>query len=74
MRRRLTLLAAAACLTLSNTGCLLNIWSSDPNTRMEQLLFTSEDLRQIEGEWRRFWFTDQPSHLTPVRVHGGVGP
>jgi hypothetical protein len=74
MRRRLVLLAAAACLTLSNTGCFVNIWSADPNTRMEQLLFASEDLRQIENEWRRFWFTDQPSHLTPVRVHGGIGP
>jgi hypothetical protein len=74
MRRLLLLLAGAACLSLCNTGCLLNIWSADPNVRMEQLLFASEDLRQIEDEWRRFWFTDQPSHLTPVRVHGGIGP
>ncbi len=71
--RRL-LLAATAVLVLSNAGCLINIWSGDPETRMEQLMNVSEDLRQIKYEWMRFWFTDQPSHLTPYRVHGGVGP
>lgn len=71
--RRIVTLAGLLVLALANTGCLLNIWSSDPNIRMEQLLNTSENLRQIEYEWRRIWFTDQPSHLTPVRVHGGLG-
>jgi len=23
-------------------------------------------------EWERFWFMDQPDHMTPYRVHGGV--
>ncbi len=74
MRRlRMLMLAVVGVLALANTGCFLNIWSSDPNTRMSQLLNVSEDLRQIEYEWQRFWFTDQPSHLTPVRVHGGLG-
>ena len=68
MRRRLLMLAGVAVLALTNTGCFLNVYSSDPNIRMEQLLNQSEDLRQIEYEWRRFWFTDQPSHMTPVRV------
>jgi hypothetical protein len=72
MRRLLFL--ATAWLALANTGCLLNIYSSDPNVRMEQLIFQSEDLRQIQNEWRRIWFTDQPSHLTYERAHGGVGP
>ena len=71
--RRAFMLAGLMVVALANTGCLLNIWSSDPNVRMEQLLNTSEDMRQIEYEWRRFWFTDQPSHMTPVHVHGGVG-
>ena len=31
-----------------------------------------EDLRQIGGFWRRFWFNDMPSHLTPERLHGGI--
>jgi hypothetical protein len=73
MRRLLTVTAAAA-LALANAGCLINIWSGDPNVRMEQEMFVSEDLRQVCDEWRRIWFTDQPSHLTPVRVHGGIGP
>lgn len=71
MRRLLLLVFVAACF-MSNAGCLLNIYSSDPNRRMNELLNNSEDLRQIEYEWERIWFTDQPSHLTPERVHGGI--
>lgn len=70
MRRFFLLIAAA--LVLGNTGCLINIYSSDPNRRMRELLNTSEDLRQIEYEWERIWFTDEPSHMTPERVHGGI--
>jgi hypothetical protein len=69
---RMLWLVAVAGLVLSNTGCFLNIYSSDPNRRMTQLLNNSEDLRQIENEWDRIWFTDQPSHLTPERLHGGI--
>ena len=53
-------------------GILLNQYSSDPNVRMEQLLSQSDDLRQIQNAWRRFWFNDQPSHLTPERIHGEI--
>ena len=70
--RRWLLAAAVATILFSNSGCLINIYSSDPNRRMHELLNTSEDLRQIEYEWERIWFTDQPSHLTPERVHGGI--
>jgi hypothetical protein len=70
--RRLLLLSALAVLGLSNTGCLFNMYGPDPNTRMKQLLNQSEDMRQIREEWQRIWFTDQPSHLTPDRVHGGI--
>ena len=56
-------------------GILLNQYSSDPNVLMQQLLYQSEDLRQIQNEWRRFWFNDQPSPVKPERVHGGIiGP
>jgi hypothetical protein len=72
--RRTLLLAALAALGLANTGCLLNQYSSDRNVRMEQLIFQSEDLRQIHDEMRRFWMNDQPSHMTFQRVHGGIGP
>ncbi|MBM3981517.1 MAG: hypothetical protein FJ304_14770 [Planctomycetes bacterium] len=44
----------------------------DPNVKMQQLLYQQEDLRQFKNQWRRFWFNDQPSHLTPERVHGGI--
>lgn len=71
--RRLLMLAMAAGMGLGATGCLINPYSSNPNRRINQLLNTSEDLRQIEYEWERIWFTDQPSHLSPQRVHGGVG-
>jgi hypothetical protein len=70
--RRFLRLAAVTTLILSNAGCLLNIYSSDPNRRIRELLNNSEDLRQIEYEWERIWFTDQPSHMTPERVHGGI--
>lgn len=71
MRRVLLLYLVAVCV-LSNVGCFINTLSSDPNRRMSELLNRSEDLRQIELEWERIWFVDQPSHLTPDRVHGGI--
>jgi hypothetical protein len=70
--RRFLLLLAVAGLVLSNSGCLINIYSSDPNRRIQELMNVSEDLRQIEYEWERIWFVDQPSHMTPERVHGGI--
>jgi hypothetical protein len=70
--RRWLFMTIVAAFVLSNTGCLINIYSSDPNRRMRELLNNSEDLRQIEYEWERIWFTDQPSHMTPERVHGGI--
>jgi len=70
--RRIFLLTAAAGMVLGNTGCLINAYSSNPNRRMVELLNQSEDLRQIEYEWERIWFVDEPSHMTPERVHGGI--
>jgi len=58
----------------SSSGCIINQYAADDNIRQEQLLFQSEDLRQIREEWRRFWFNDMPSHLTPQRLHGGIIP
>jgi len=70
--RRLILLAVVALLGLSNTGCFVNLYSSDPNRRMLELMVVSENLRQIQSEWERIWFMDQPSHLTYERIHGGI--
>ena len=69
--RRVLLYFAAVC-ALHNAGCFINTYSSDPNRRMVELLNVSENLRVIELEWERIWFKDQPSHLTPDRVHGGI--
>ncbi len=72
--RRILAMTTACLLMVSNTGCVLNMYSADDNIRMEQMLYQSEDLRNIREEWRRFWFTDMPSHLSPQRVHGGIYP
>ncbi|QDS86478.1 hypothetical protein CA51_05820 [Rosistilla oblonga] len=71
MRRLFQITALALCLGPLG-GCFLPIYSARPEHRVKQLLFTSEDLRQVVDEWERFWFLDQPSHMTPVRVHGGI--
>ena len=70
--RHFVLLTAMAGLVLANAGCFINAYSSDPNRRMHELLNQSEDLRQVEYEWERIWLTDEPSHMTPERVHGGI--
>ena len=71
MRRILCALLLSVALSTS-VGCFIPIYSGDPTIRTEELIFASEDLRNITNFWRRFWFTDMPSHLTPTRVHGGV--
>lgn len=64
--------AAVLVIAASQTGCFIPIYSGDPTHRTRQLIFTSEDLRQLMDEWERIWFLDQPSHMTPKRTHGGV--
>jgi len=49
-----------------------NTYSSDPNLRMNQLLNRSEDLRNAKSEWKKIWINDQPSHVPPERVQGGI--
>jgi len=71
MRRVLLGLTLSLCLGVCS-GCIVPIYSADPPTRTQELIFTSENLRQIMEEWQRIWFLDQPSHLTPYRTHGGL--
>ncbi len=59
-------------LVSTTVGCLTPAYSSDPNRRTQQLIFTSENLRLLLDDWERIWFLDQPSHLTPYRTHGGI--
>jgi hypothetical protein len=70
--RRLILGILLGLILSANTGCLLPIYSGDPAVRTKELLFTSEDYRNILDEWERIWFLDQPSHMSPYRTHGGV--
>jgi hypothetical protein len=70
--RRLLIATLLAVTLATNVGCFLPIYSADPARRTRQLLFTSEDMRNIIEEWERIWFLDQPDHMTPRRVHGGV--
>jgi hypothetical protein len=51
---------------------LINIYSSDPNARINQLLNQSEDLPRNDAEWEHIWNQNPPSHLKPERVHGGI--
>ena len=71
MRRTLyTLLLSMMLGTCA--GCFLPAYSGQPARRTQELIFTSEDLRTLLDTWERFWFLDQPSHMTPTRIHGGV--
>ena len=70
---RKLLFAAVLAMTLgSSVGCIIPAYSGDPERRVPELIYTSENLRQILDTWERIWFLDQPSHLTPYRVHGGI--
>ena len=71
--RRMLFLAGVAAIGFCNVGCMLNAYPSTPDRRVMVLMNQSENLRQIEYEMERFWMVDQPSHLTPERVNGGVG-
>jgi hypothetical protein len=71
MRRFLFTLLLGLALS-SSTGCLIPMYSGEPTRRTQQLIYTSENLRELLDVWERFWFLDQPSHMTPTRVHGGV--
>jgi ABC-type dipeptide/oligopeptide/nickel transport system permease component len=70
--QRLLMVVLAALFLGATTGCIIPAYSGDPVRRTQELIFTSENLRQILEEWERAWFLDQPSHMTPYRVHGGI--
>ena len=71
--RKIVLGLALVAITVCNSGCFVPIYSADKSRRMNQLLNTSENLRQVKLEWERIWLLDQPSHMTPFRTHGGIG-
>lgn len=67
------ILAVVSCLLLSMAvGCVVPIYSADPDRRVQQLIYTSEGLRLLLDEWERAWLLDHPDHMTPYRTHGGI--
>jgi MraZ protein len=53
----------------------VNVSSPDPAEHMKELLNGSDesnDARQLGDEPERVWYTTQPSHLNPQRIHGGI--
>jgi hypothetical protein len=71
MRLVFTAIVTAGWLAVC-AGCFIPLYSADPARRAQQLIFTSEDLRTFLDEWERIWFLDQPSHMKPIRTHGGI--
>ena len=70
--RRIFYTALLCVLLSTSVGCFIPLYSADRARRTQQLIFTSEDFRALLNTWERFWFLDQPDHMTPQRVHGGV--
>lgn len=66
------LTVVAVCSLGTSTGCLVPIYSADPGRRAQQLIYSSENLRQMLDEWERMWLLDMPSHLSPHSIHGGI--
>lgn len=77
MKRSLAALAMVVATLALSEGCApvpLPHYAAYQPKRVEELLVDSENLRLAGDDWERFWFLDQPSHLTPFRTHGGLGP
>jgi hypothetical protein len=70
--RKWMLATLLGLFTASSVGCALPLYSGDQSRRTEQLMYTSENLRMFTEDWERFWFMDQPDHMSPSRTHGGV--
>ena len=70
--RRLLLATILGVSAINSVGCFVPIYDADPAVRARQLIYTSEDLRNMREEWHRFWFLDQPDHQSPTRTHGGI--
>ena len=70
--RRLLMAATLSLPIGATTGCILPIYEGDQAVRTQELIFTSEDLRNFLNEWERIWFLEMPSHLSLMRTHGGI--
>lgn len=70
--RRYLIAAIMGIALISNVGCFLPAYDPDPSVRAKQLMYESENMRNVREEWKRFWFLDQPDHQNPFRTHGGI--
>ncbi len=70
--RRFLILTLLLAMTSANIGCVVPIYSSQPEVRARQLIFTSEGLRHIPEIWERIWGLEMPDLATPYRTYGGV--
>ena len=70
--RKLLLAVTLGVLVSTSVGCLTPAYSGDPTKRAQELLYTSENLRSALDTWERVWFLDQPGHMQPDRMHGGI--
>jgi hypothetical protein len=77
MRKLLAALAIMLASLALFEGCApipLPHYAAYKPRRVEELLVDSENLRQAGDDWERFWLLDTPSHLTPFRTNGALGP
>jgi hypothetical protein len=77
MRKPLAAMAFVLAGIALSEGCApfpLPHYAAYRPRRVEELLVDSENLRLAGDDWERFWFLDQPSHMTPFPTHGGMGP
>jgi hypothetical protein len=72
MRNRLLIAALMLASMTVQVGCIVPIFSSQPDVRARQLIFVSEGYRHIPEIWERIWGLDMPDVATPYRTHGGV--
>ncbi len=70
--RKLAAFVLLAALCGIQIGCVVPIYSSQPDVRTKQLIYVSEGLRHINDIWERIWGLDTPDFATPYRTHGGV--
>ena len=70
--RYLLMACLLACVALSATGCIIPAYSGDPQRRIKQEMYDSENLRQAELEWERAWMNNSPSSLTMERLSGTI--
>lgn len=70
--RRFLICTLLLALTFVNAGCIVPIYSSQPDRRARQMIYESENLRHIPDIWERIWALEMPDLATPYRTYGGI--